>query len=262
MNAPTAADRHPPERPSRAQRASRIAAAALVLASGIARADLWAHVDETGKVHFATVQVDARYTLFFKGRSSLDPAPAPPAAPSPVDAVRDHPVWKRVDGHPNVVRFEPLVASNARAHGLDPALVKAVIAAESGFDPAAVSGKGAVGLMQVLPDTGERYGVSGDAKRSVADKLKEPAINVRVGARYLRDLLARFAGDTRLALAAYNAGEGIVERYGGVPPYPETQAFVELVGLLHAAWKPPAPPAAHAPAAPGRVTVPKPGTGR
>ena len=158
-------------------------------------------------------------------------------------------------------RFAPLVARNARDYGLDPALVKAVIAAESGFDPAAVSDRGAVGLMQVLPDTGERYGVAGDAKRSVADKLKEPAINVRVGARYLRDLIARFEGDVKLALAAYNAGEGVVERYGGIPPYPETQAFVRLVGLLHAAWQPPAPPV-HAPSASGRVTIVKPGAAR
>ncbi len=256
MSAPTDPDRRPRVPLSRA-----VALVALVLASGAAHADLWAYVDETGQPHFANVQVDPRYTLFFKGRSSLDPTPAPPQAPSAVDALREHPVWRRVDGHPNVARFAPLVARNARDYGLDPALVKAVIAAESGFDPAAVSDRGAVGLMQVLPDTGERYGVAGDAKRSVADKLKEPAINVRVGARYLRDLIARFEGDVKLALAAYNAGEGVVERYGGIPPYPETQAFVRLVGLLHAAWQPPAPPV-HAPSASGRVTIVKPGAVR
>ncbi len=256
MSAPTDPDRRPRVPLSRA-----VALVALVLASGAAHADLWAYVDETGRLHFASEQVDPRYTLFFKGRSSLDPTPAPPQAPSAVDALREHPVWRRVDGHPNVARFAPLVARNARDYGLDPALVKAVIAAESGFDPAAVSDRGAVGLMQVLPDTGERYGVAGDAKRSVADKLKEPAINVRVGARYLRDLIARFEGDVKLALAAYNAGEGVVERYGGIPPYPETQAFVRLVGLLHAAWQPPAPPV-HAPSASGRVTIVRPGAAR
>ena len=255
MNVPTDPDRRP--RAARAMRA--LALAVLVTAPAAARADLWAYVDESGRSHFATEPVDARYRLFFKGRSSLDPVPVPPPAPSPVDAVRDHPVWKRVDGHPNVARFEPLVSRSAREFGLDPLLVKAVIAAESAFDPAAVSDKGAIGLMQVLPDTGERYGVAGDAKRSVADKLKEPAINVRVGARYLKDLLARFAGDVKLALAAYNAGEGVVERYGGVPPFPETQEFVRLVGLLHAAWQPPAPPPARAPSAPARVTIAKPG---
>jgi soluble lytic murein transglycosylase-like protein len=136
-----------------------------------------------------------------------------------------------------------------------------VIAAESGYDPGAVSDKGAVGLMQVMPDTGERYGVTGDAKRSVADKLAEPAINVRVGARYLKDLIARFAGDVTLALAAYNAGEGIVDRYGGVPPYPETQAYVRLVGLLHAAWQPALPPVQASPGS-RRVTIAKPGAAR
>jgi len=257
MSAPTDPDRHRRVPLSRA-----VAVIALVLASGAARADLWAYVDETGQSHFAAEQVDSRYRLFFRGRSSLDPVPVPPPEPSAADALREHPVWKRVDGHPNVARFEPLVARNAREYGLDPALVKAVIAAESGYDPSVVSDKGAVGLMQVLPDTGERYGVSGDAKRSVADKLMEPAINVCIGARYLRDLIARFAGDVRLALAAYNAGEGIVERYGGVPPYPETQAFVRLVGLLHAAWQPPTPLPAQTPSGPARVTIAKPGAAR
>ena len=239
-----------------------VAVAALVLGSGAARADLWAYVDETGRSHFASEQVDPRYRLFFRGPSSLDPAPAPPPAASPADALREHPVWKRVDGHPNVARFESLVARNARDQGLDPVLVKAVIAAESGYDPVAVSDQGAVGLMQVMPDTGERYGVTGDAKRSVADKLAEPAINVRVGARYLKDLIARFAGDVTLALAAYNAGEGIVDRYGGVPPYPETQAYVRLVGLLHAAWQPAVPPLVPAPPGSRRVTIAKPGAAR
>ncbi|CAG0985304.1 Endo-type membrane-bound lytic murein transglycosylase A [Burkholderiales bacterium] len=235
--------------------------AALLAASPSVRADLWAYVDEQGKAHFATEQVDARYALFFKGRSSLDPVPVPPPEPSPVDAVRDHPAWKRVDG-PNVARYAALVARNARANGLDPLLVKAVIAVESGYEPSAVSGKGAVGLMQVMPDTGARYGVAGDAKRSVTDKLKEPAINVRVGARYLKDLIARFAGDVRLALAAYNAGEGTVDRYGGIPPFPETQEYVRIVGLLHAALQPPAPRTVAAPSATRRVTIVKPGAAR
>jgi soluble lytic murein transglycosylase-like protein len=80
-------------------------------------------------------------------------------------------VWKRLESAPNVARFEPLVLRNARDNGLAPELVKAVIAIESGYEPAAVSDKGAVGLMQVMPATGERYGLKGDAKRSVVDKL-------------------------------------------------------------------------------------------
>lgn len=249
-----------PRSPAGRRVGALMAAVAFALA-GTARADLWGYVDASGRAHFATEQVDARYRLFFKGRSSLDPVPAPPPAPSPVDAVRDHPIWKRVDGHPNVARFAPLVVRNARESGLDPLLVKAVIAVESGYDPAVVSTKGAIGLMQVLPDTGERYGLIGDAKRSVADKLKEPAINLRVGTRYLKELLARYAGDRERALAAYNAGEGVVDRYGGVPPFPETREFVRLVLLFRDAWlPPPAPPPVSPPSS--RVTIAAPGAKR
>ncbi len=244
-------------RSSRRHRAARLAWLALALAAP-ARADLWGYVDEGGRPHFASEPLDSRYRLFFKGRSSLDPVPAPPPAPSAADLLADDPLWKRVDGHPNVARFAPLVARSARENGLEPELVKAVIAVESGYDPAVVSAKGAVGLMQVLPDTGERYGMAGDAKRSVADKLKEPAINLRVGTRYLKELVARYAGDLELALAAYNAGEGIVDRYGGVPPYPETREFVRLVLRFRDAWR---PPSAHAPAPPAssRITIELPG---
>ena len=240
---------------------------AVLAAAPAARADLWAYIDETGKPHFATEQVDARYRLYFKGRSSLDPVLTPPTPPelSPLDAVRERAAWKRLEETPNVARFQPLVLRNARDNGLDPTLVQAVIAIESGYDPAAVSDKGAVGLMQVMPATGERYGVTGDAKRSVVDKLKEPAINLRVGTRYLKDLLARFDNELTLALAAYNAGEGVVDRYNGVPPYAETRDYVRMVSQFHAALKPPPPPApplAAAPPTPARVTIVKPQTKR
>lgn len=237
-----------------------LALAALACAAN-ACADLWGYVDESGQAHFATEQRDPRYRLFFKGRSSLDPVPAPPPEPSPRDRVAGEPLWQRVHDHPNVARFEALVARSARANGLDAALVKAVIAVESGYDPAVVSAKGAVGLMQVLPDTGERYGVTGDATRTVADKLGEPAINLRVGTRYLKELLARYAGDLERALAAYNAGEGIVDRYGGIPPYPETREFVRLVLLFRDAWLPPPPPPP-VPSKPSRVTIVAPGAKR
>ncbi|MEO8486098.1 MAG: lytic transglycosylase domain-containing protein [Betaproteobacteria bacterium] len=238
--------------------ATRARAAALALAGALAlespaRADLWAYIDETGKTHFANEPVDARYKLFFRGKSSLDPIPEPPKPPelSPLDAVREHAVWKRLEGHPNVAKFQPLVTRSARDNGLDPALVQAVISIESAYEPSAVSEKGAVGLMQVMPATGERYGVIGDAKRSVSDKLKEPSINLRVGTRYLKDLLARFDDDLTLALAAYNAGEGVVDRYNGVPPYAETRDYVRLVSQFHAALRPPPPP-------PVPVTIVKP----
>jgi soluble lytic murein transglycosylase-like protein len=109
------------------------------------------------------------------------------------------------------------VQLTAPEYRLDPALVLAVMAAESNFDPAAVSPKNAQGLMQLLPETGRRFGV-----RNVLD----PAQNIRGGMAYLRWLLAYFEGDVALALAGYNAGEQAVERYLGVPPFAETRNYV------------------------------------
>jgi soluble lytic murein transglycosylase-like protein len=117
-------------------------------------------------------------------------------------------------------QVEQLVRSNASAWGVDPALVKAIIANESGFDANATSRTGAQGLMQLEPATAAALGVA---------NAYDPAQNVWGGTRYIKGLLDRFHGDLRLALAAYNAGAGAVEKYGGVPPYAETQAYVESV---------------------------------
>jgi soluble lytic murein transglycosylase-like protein len=117
--------------------------------------------------------------------------------------------------------------------------VKAVIAVESAFEPAAVSSKGALGLMQVMPDTGARYGVAADRKRTLEQKLLDPDINVRIGTMYLRDLLALFADDLELALAAYNAGEQAVAHYANqIPPYPETREYVKLVRQFYEYYRP------------------------
>ena len=208
-----------------------------------ARADLWGYLDDKGVAHFATEKLDDRYTLFFRGRTSLDPppAPGPEAAQAALQTTR---LYARAANHPNLRRFEPLIESHAKANALDPALIKAIIAVESGFEPAAVSPKGAIGLMQVIPATGARYGLAADPRQSVAQKLADPATNLRIGTRYLRDLRARFADDLTLTLAAYNAGEGAVEQYGNrVPPYPETQEYVRLVQQFYAFYRPPpAPP--------------------
>ncbi len=116
-----------------------------------------------------------------------------------------------------------LVRASAAAAGVDPRLVAAVARAESGFDPQATSATGAAGLMQLMPETARALGV--------ADPY-DPAQNMRGGASYLRRLLARFH-EVPLALAAYNAGPGAVERYGGVPPFPETQAYVARVLAMY-----------------------------
>ncbi len=113
-----------------------------------------------------------------------------------------------------------LIVKSAKRYELDGLLIAAVVEAESGFDPYAVSVDGALGLMQVMPSTADLLG---------ADDPLDPAVNVDVGTRYLRQLLSRFGGDLELALAAYNAGPGNVLRFGGVPPFPETQAYVDRV---------------------------------
>jgi soluble lytic murein transglycosylase-like protein len=111
-------------------------------------------------------------------------------------------------------------AAAARRHGLDPDLVIAVVAVESGFRPEAVSPKGAQGLMQLMPRTAEALGV---------ENAFDPAQNLDGGARHLGQLLTLYGGDLAKALAAYNAGEDAVHRHGGVPPYRETRAYVRKV---------------------------------
>jgi soluble lytic murein transglycosylase-like protein len=118
--------------------------------------------------------------------------------------------------------YGPMVLEHAARHSLRPELVRAVIQVESGFNPRARSPKGAMGLMQLMPETAARLGV-----RDAFD----PAENIRGGTAYLRQLLDRYHGDEELALAAYNAGSGAVDKYGRrVPPYRETRDYVKRVG--------------------------------
>lgn len=123
------------------------------------------------------------------------------------------------------VPYGGLIVTTAQRYGLDPALLAAVVQVESGFNPRAVSPAGAKGLMQLMDATAAALGVS---------DVFDPGQNLDGGARYFADLLRRFEGDVSLALAAYNAGSGAVSRYGGIPPYPETQRFVQAV---LAAWR-------------------------
>ena len=221
-----------------------------------ARAAVWGYIDEQGRAHVATEKLDDRYQLFFKGATSgeIEAARQRNERAAEVAALAQTPVLQRLTTHPNAQRYDPLIARYAKANGVDGALVKAIVAAESGYEPTAVSAKGALGLMQVIPETAVRYGVTGDGKRTVEQKLFDPAINISVGTRYLRDLLRLFENDLELALAAYNAGEATVQRYDmRIPPFSETQDYVKLVTQLYALYKPPT--SRSSPAA--RVTIPK-----
>lgn len=117
--------------------------------------------------------------------------------------------------------FDPIITKLAAEQGVDATLVRAVIQVESGYQPRARSPKGAVGLMQVMPATGRRYGIT---------NLYDPSANIRAGVTHLKSLLDRFP--LTLALAAYNAGEGTVERFAGIPPYPETLDYVARIRAL------------------------------
>jgi len=137
-----------------------------------------------------------------------------------VMAIEPEEVFPAPPPQPSDAPFSALIRAAAERHGVDAHLVSSVIAAESKFNPRAVSRKQARGLMQLMPGTAGRFAVQ---------NLFDPAQNIEAGTRYLKELLERYHQDTLLALAAYNAGPERVERYRGVPPFPETQAYVRKV---------------------------------
>jgi hypothetical protein len=124
--------------------------------------------------------------------------------------------------------YGDMIQSAAKKYGVDADLIFSVIAAESNFNPRAISRRGARGLMQLLPATGTRFGVK---------DIFDPAQNIDAGTQYLRDLMARYQGDLVLTIAAYNAGPGAVERYGRVPPYNETISYVRAIRKTYAQRK-------------------------
>jgi len=175
-------------------------------APGFAWADVYSFTDANGVTHFSNVPADSRYQLLIA---------------TPTDAVAVAPKDKSIDWLARSAQYDGVIAGAAKAATIQAALVRAVIVVESGFNPRAVSKKGAIGLMQLQPATAKRYGVK---------NIYDPEQNVRAGAHYLSDLLTRFGSNLELALAAYNAGEDAVERYGRhVPPFRETLAYVPSV---------------------------------
>lgn len=159
------------------------------------RADIYQYVDANGAISLTNVPSDARYRR--------------------IDVESSKPRFVLSEGE-----LDPLIARYSRQHRLHPALIRAVIKAESDFDAMAVSRAGAVGLMQLMPQTAVRMDVR---------DLYDPDQNIGGGTKYLRQLLDRFHGNLPLALAAYNAGENLVDRYRALPPIDETRQYVRKV---------------------------------
>ncbi len=180
-----------------------LACAAVIISIGCpVSADIYRYVDENGVWHFTNINTDARYRLYI----STDKG-------SPSDYIKT---------------YKGIITQASRRFGVAPALIKAVIKAESDFDHKAVSHKGAQGLMQLMPDTADLM--------KVTDTFN-PESNIFGGTRYLSLLLKRFRGDKMLALAAYNAGPKQVESFNGIPPFPETRAFVKKVMAYYNQYK-------------------------
>ena len=171
-------------------------------------AQIYSYTADDGSVSLSNVPTDARYTLLVATPEQAAAAKAPTAA-------------RKGRLNPAKAGFDQAVDEVSRVYGLESALLHAVISVESRYNPKAVSRKGAVGLMQLMPKTAKRYGV--------ADAF-DPLQNLDGGARYLRDLLGMFNNNISLALAAYNAGENAVVKHGNrIPPYRETLRYVPLV---------------------------------
>ena len=232
-----------------------------------ARADVWGYVDARGVAHFSSERIDERYELFFRGNESFavgkgEKEPTAlgfknPAAESYVGGAYAPPkLLAYFDVSPSYKAVKHLLKEAAATHGIDYELLQALIATESGFDTHAVSPKGAVGLMQLIPPTAERYGVRADKIQPVEKKLTDPKTNIRAGSSYLRDLIKMFPGQLELALAAYNAGEGAVQRAGNkIPNYPETKNYVKTVMQLYNHLKPPAAVVADVRRSTGRIRM-------
>ncbi len=170
----------------------------------LVKADIYRYEDDEGIVHFTDAPTDKRFKVFMR------------------DLKKDKELRTKLKyaSSVNPAEFEQLIKTCSEKYGVNPSLVKAVIHAESGYNPNAVSNKGASGLMQLMPSTAKSL--------NVADRFN-PKDNVEGGVKYLRFLLDTFRGDVSLAVAAYNAGLSKVAKYGGIPPYNETRTYVNRV---------------------------------
>lgn len=178
-----------------------------------ANADVYWFTDENGVIHFSNVPTDKRYVPYTAANGAV--------VKKIIAGSRD-----RRPETPVKVQYSAVIDEIARTYALESALIHAMVSAESAYNATAVSKKGAAGLMQLMPETAQRYGAT--------DRF-DPVQNLHAGARYLSDLLKRFNGNVSLALAAYNAGENNVVKYGNqIPPFPETRTYVpRVLDLYH-----------------------------
>lgn len=166
-----------------------------------ARADIVKFIDEDGVLHFSDRGVTGKYEVFMRVRAH---APLP----------------RSVLYSSNRHRYMPLIHAAAVEHGVDAGFIVCVIEAESGFNPGAVSRAGARGLMQLMPSTAMQYRI---------ENSFDPESNILGGTRHLKSLLKKYRGNMKLTLAAYNAGEEAVSKYGGIPPFRETREYVDKI---------------------------------
>lgn len=179
----------------------------MVFFTQVAGADIYKYVDKYGRAHYTDNPSHSGYRLLVRTKTSNTPKATKPPS------VHDYKA--------NRTRFSSTIKAAAKRYQVPHTLLHAVITAESAYNPDAVSHKGAIGLMQLMPATAQRYGVNDPS---------DPVANISGGSRYLHDLLKMFNNDLKLALAAYNAGENTVIKYGRkIPPYQETQSYVQTV---------------------------------
>jgi soluble lytic murein transglycosylase-like protein len=186
-------------------------------------AGIYKYEDENGVLHFTNSPTDPHFKLYLRERD--DEIDKRESASVPPDSVVRPAVLKAIDQ----TIYDTLIAQLSRKHEIDFHLVKAIIRAESGFNPYAISRKGARGLMQLMPETAQRMNVS---------NIFDPKDNIEGGIRYLKYLFSLFNNDLRLSLAAYNAGENIVAQVKGIPPYRETVDYVKKVMTFYQSYKP------------------------
>jgi soluble lytic murein transglycosylase-like protein len=191
-----------------------LCAAALALPAA-AQADIYQYVDSDGVVHFATHATDPRARVYIRGNGGPAKAGIVPTPPSDHDVAR-------------FTRYDEWIRQAATIYQIPEQLVRAVIKVESDYDPRAVSVSGACGLMQLMPDTADRL---------MVHDIKDPRENIFGGVRFLRILANSFNGDLSLTIAAYNAGEDAVIRYGGIPPYAQTRDYVVKVTKFYRRYR-------------------------